>query len=72
MAREQVWATVLEEQAALAGAAFPEWADDARLAAAQGRDPDPEVVAGLLDGFGASVLAELRAVVASASTGEDR
>jgi hypothetical protein len=72
MASDHVWATVLEEQAALAGAAVPEWADDARLAAAQGRDPDPEVVAGLLDGFGARVLAELRRVVASANTGVDR
>jgi hypothetical protein len=39
MAREGVWATVLEEQAAAVGAAFPRWAEAARRAAEQGRRP---------------------------------
>jgi uncharacterized protein len=54
MARDGVWATVLEEQAAAVGAAFPEWAEAARQAAEQGRRPvaDPEAVAELLDTFG--------------------
>jgi len=39
MAREGVWATVLEEQAAAVGAAFPQWAEAARRAAEQGRRP---------------------------------
>jgi hypothetical protein len=54
MAREGVWATVLEEQAAAIGAAFPEWAEAARRAAEQGRRPvaDARVVRELLEGFG--------------------
>jgi predicted nucleotidyltransferase len=54
MAREGGWATVLEEQAAAVGAAFPHWAEAARRAAEQGRRPvaDAEVVRELLDGFG--------------------
>ena len=54
MARDGVWATVLEEQAAAVGAAFPEWAEAARQAAEQGRRPvaDPDTVVGLLDTFG--------------------
>jgi hypothetical protein len=41
MAREGVWATVLEEQAAAVGAAFPRWAEAARRAAEQGGGPWP-------------------------------
>jgi hypothetical protein len=54
MAREGVWATVLEEQAAAVGAAFPQWAEAARRAAEQGRRPvaDAGVVRELLDSFG--------------------
>jgi uncharacterized protein len=54
MAREGVWATVLEEQAAAVGAAFPQWAKAARRAAEQGRRPvaDAGVVRELLDTFG--------------------
>jgi Nucleotidyltransferase domain len=54
MAREGVWATVLEEQAAVVGAAFPQWAEAARRAAGQGRRPvaDAGVVRELLDTFG--------------------
>ena len=54
MAREGGWATVLEEQAAAVGAAFPQWAEAARCAAEQGRRPmaDAGVVRELLDGFG--------------------
>jgi uncharacterized protein len=54
MAREGVWATVLEEQAAAVGAVFPQWAEAARRAAEQGRRPvaDAGVVRGLLDSFG--------------------
>lgn len=54
MARDGVWATVLEEQAAAVGAAFPEWATAARQAAEQGRRPvaDPDTVVELLDTFG--------------------
>jgi uncharacterized protein len=61
MARDGGWATVLEEQAAVVGAAFPQWADAARRAAAQGRLPaaDPEVVAELLETFGRWVAAAL-------------
>src|SRR4029453_12341761 len=39
MAYEGAWATVLEEQAAAVGAAFPQWAEAARHAADQGRGP---------------------------------
>jgi uncharacterized protein len=54
MAREGVWATVLEEQAAAVGAAFPRWAEAAGRAAEQGRRPvaDAGVVRELLDSFG--------------------
>jgi uncharacterized protein len=54
MAREGVWATVLEEQAAAVGAVFPQWAEAARRAAEQGRRPvaDAGVVRELLDTFG--------------------
>jgi uncharacterized protein len=66
MARDGAWATVLEEQAAAVGAAFPEWASAARRAAEQGRRPiaDPRAVAGLLDTFGRWVEEELARVVA--------
>jgi hypothetical protein len=54
MAREGVWATVLEEQAAAVGAAFPQWAEAARRAAEQGRRPvaDADVVRGQLRPLG--------------------
>jgi hypothetical protein len=54
MARDGVWATVLEEQAAAVGEAFPQWAEAARCAAEQGRQPvaDARVVAELLSTFG--------------------
>ena len=54
MAREGVWATVLEEQAAAIGTTFPRWAGAARRAAEQGRRPvaDAQVVRELLDTFG--------------------
>jgi len=66
MARDGVWATVLEEQAAAVGAAFPRWAAAARRAAEQGRRPvaDPEAVAELLDTFGHWVEEELGRVAA--------
>ena len=71
MARDGVWATVLEEQASMIGAAFPQWDPAARSAAEQGRRPvaDPEVVTGLLDTFGRWVeeeLAEIASQLASA------
>jgi hypothetical protein len=54
MAREGVWATVLEEQAAAVGDAFPQWAEAAGRAAEQARRPvaDADTVRELLDGFG--------------------
>jgi predicted nucleotidyltransferase len=54
MARDGVWATVLERQAALVGHAFPEWAQAARRAAEHGRQPvaDPDAVGDLLATFG--------------------
>jgi uncharacterized protein len=54
MARQGIWATVLEEQVAAVGAAFPQWAKAARRAAEQARRPvpDAEVVRELLDTFG--------------------
>lgn len=68
MAREGAWATVLEEQAAAVGAAFPEWGSAARRAAEEGRRPvgDPQDVAELLDTFGRWVEEELARVVAGA------
>jgi uncharacterized protein len=69
MAREGVWATVLEEQAAAVGTAFPQWADAARRAADQGRRPvaDAGVVQGLLDSFGRWAEDELDRAVSEAS-----
>jgi predicted nucleotidyltransferase len=69
MAREGVWATVLEEQAAAVGAAFPQWAEAARRAAEQGRRAvaDAGVVRELLDTFGRWAEDELDRVVAEAS-----
>jgi hypothetical protein len=69
MARDGVWATVLEEQAAAVGAAFPRWAAAAAQAAEQGRRPvaDPEVVAGLLEAFGRWAEEELARVAAAAA-----
>jgi hypothetical protein len=54
MAHDGVWATVLEEQAAVVGNAFPQWAQAARRAAEQGRQPvaDAQVVKELLATFG--------------------
>jgi uncharacterized protein len=54
MARDGVWATVLEDQAAAVGAAFPDWASAARLATEQGRRPvaDAAIVGDLLETFG--------------------
>jgi hypothetical protein len=54
MAREGFWATVLEEQAAVVGGAFPQWAEAARRVAGQGRQPEADagVVRELLDTFG--------------------
>ena len=54
MARDGVWATVLEEQAAAVGTTFPQWAEAAGRAAEQGRRPvaDADVVRDLLDTFG--------------------
>jgi transaldolase len=51
---DSLWATVLEEQAAAVGAAFPRWGEAARRAAEQGRRPvaDAGVVRELLDSFG--------------------
>ncbi len=53
-ARDGVWATVLEEQAAAVRRAFPQWAQAARRAAEQGRQPvaDARVVAELLSTLG--------------------
>jgi uncharacterized protein len=66
MARDGVWATVLEEQAAAVGAAFPRWAAAAGRAAEQGRRPvaDPDAVAALLDTFGRWAEAALARVAA--------
>jgi predicted nucleotidyltransferase len=69
MAREGVWATVLEEQAAAVGAAFPWWAEAAGRAAEQGRRPvaDAGVVRELLDSFGRWAEDALDQVVVEAS-----
>jgi hypothetical protein len=69
MARDGVWATVLEEQAAVVGAAFPRWEEAARRAAEQGRRPaaDPAAVSELLETFGRWVedaLAEIASQLA--------
>jgi uncharacterized protein len=70
MARQGRWATVLEEQAAAVGAAFPEWAEAARRAAEQGRRPlaDAAVVRELLDSFGRWAEDALDQAVSQAST----
>ena len=69
MARDGVWATVLEEQAAAVGTAFPQWSEAARRPAEQGRRPvaDAGVVRGLLDGFGRWAEDELDRAVSGAS-----
>jgi hypothetical protein len=69
MAREGAWATVLEEQAAAVGAAFPKWAEAARRAAEQRRRPvaDAGVVWELLDSFGRWAEDELDRAVSEAS-----
>jgi uncharacterized protein len=69
MARDGAWATVLEEQAAAVGVAFPRWAAAAERAAEQGRLPvaDPQAVAELLDTLGRWVEGELARVAAGAS-----
>jgi len=74
MARQGVWATVLEEQAAAVGAAFPQWAEAARRAAEQGRRPvaDPGVVRELLDSFGRWAEDELDRAVSKASNLDGR
>jgi predicted nucleotidyltransferase len=74
MARKGVWSTVLEEQAAAVGAAFPEWAEAARRAAEQGRRPaaDAGVVRELLDSFGRWAEDELDQAVSEASNLDGR
>jgi hypothetical protein len=74
MAREGVWATVLEEQAAAVGAAFPQWAEAARRTAEQGRRPvaDAEVVRELLDTFGRWAEDALDQAVSEAGHAPDR
>jgi uncharacterized protein len=75
MARDGVWATVLEEQANLVGAAFPRWEVAARRAAEQGRrwNADPAVVGELLETFGRwaeDALAQIATQVARAGGSE--
>ncbi|HEX8857641.1 MAG TPA: hypothetical protein VGC06_00870 [Actinomycetes bacterium] len=75
MARHGVWATVLEEQASLVGAAFPRWELAARRAAEQGRrwNADPAVVSELLETFGRwaeEALAQIATQVARAGASE--
>jgi uncharacterized protein len=74
MAREGAWATVLEEQAAAVGAAFPQWAEAARRAAEQGRRPvaDAGVVRELLDTFGRWAEDALGEAVSEASNLDGR
>jgi uncharacterized protein len=74
MAREGIWATVLEEQAAAVGAAFPRWAEAARHAAEQGRRPvaDADVVRELLDTCGRWTEDALGRAVSEASDVEGR
>jgi predicted nucleotidyltransferase len=73
MAREGIWATVLEEQAAAVGAAFPQWAEAARRAADQGRRPvaDADVVRELLDTFGRWAEDALDQVEAATGSAQD-
>jgi uncharacterized protein len=74
MARDGVWATVLEEQAALVAAAFPRWGPAVRRAAEQGRRPvaEPRVVGELLETFGRWIEASLAPIVAQVeATGRD-
>jgi hypothetical protein len=74
MAREGRWATVLEEQAAAVGAAFPQGAEAARRAAEQGRRPvaDAGVVRELLDSFGRWAEDALDEAVSDASNSDGR
>jgi hypothetical protein len=74
MAREGVWATVLEDQAAAVGTAFPRWAEAARRAAEQGRRPvaDAGVVRELLDSFGRWAEDALDQAVSQASNLDGR
>jgi hypothetical protein len=74
MAREGIWATVLEEQAAAVGAAFPQWAEAARRASEQGRRPvaDADIVRELLDSFGRWAEDALDQAVSEASNLDDR
>jgi hypothetical protein len=74
MARQGVWATVLEEQAAVVGTAFPQWAEAARRTAEQGRRPvaDAGVVRELLDSFGRWAEDELDRAVSEASNLDGR
>ena len=74
MAREGIWATVLEEQAAAVGEAFPQWAEAAWRAAEQGRRPvaDTEIVRELLDSFGRWAEDALDRVVSEASDLDSR
>jgi hypothetical protein len=76
MARDGVWATVLEEQASIIGATFPRWDLAARRSAEQGRRSvaEPAVVSELLDTFGRWVegaLAEIASQLASAGGSGD-
>ncbi len=73
MAREGIWATVLEEQAAAVGAAFPQWAEAARRGAGQGRRPvaDADVVRELLDTFGRWAEDALDQVEAATGSAQD-
>jgi uncharacterized protein len=74
MARTGAWATVVEEQAAVIGAVFPQWAEAARSAAQQGRRPVAEagIVLGLLDTFGRWIEDALDQVASEASAGDGR
>jgi uncharacterized protein len=61
MAADGVWATVLEEQAAIVARAVPAWAGPVALAVSLGRaaDPDPSAVLGLLATFWPEVEAAM-------------
>jgi predicted nucleotidyltransferase len=74
MAREGVWATVLEEQAAAVGVAFPRWTAAVGRAAEQGRRPvaDAGVVGELLDTLGRWVEDALDRAGSEASTIDGR